>query len=257
MTPTAFPFSARLALLTLLSVCVGGCSSWNRIADPMAADIAEADATSRGESGAVFGFGSIYETLIATPAKFISQMTGPEPSESVAKMEDADFPDLRISGIHELVSRPWGKQPPYTERYAQIADDDPDHLVRATAIRAMNRSRYDQEPDVLVRGLEDRHELVRLEAAKALSNAWAPEAAAKLRSLVETTGETREVRLAAADALRHDRTPETFRTLVTLLADRDFGVAWTARRSLRRMTGQDFRYSEADWTGWLGQNPLG
>jgi hypothetical protein len=35
------------------------------------------------------------------------------------------------------------------------------------------------------------------------------------------------------------------------LQAREFGVAWQARRSLRRITGRDLRYDDAAWLAYL------
>jgi len=238
----------HLALLSLLLV-LAGCSL-SPSADPMADDIAEADAAVRGETP------DSWLTWWDAMTELFSRVSGPEPGEVADKLE-SDKPDERFEAINYLVYYDWGRQPPYTDRYDQIARGDPSPLVRAIALRALNRSRA-VSPEGTIRGmLNDSSELVRLEAAKALSNTYDPQASAKLRAMLTAAGETRDVRVAVADALRHDRTPEGYRALVGVLGDRDFAVAWTARRSLRRMTGQDFRWSEADWAKWLANNRLG
>src|SRR5437588_728587 len=66
---------------------------------------------------------------------------GRTPRNAAVKMEDQYFPDERREGINELVKRDFGKREPYTKRYDQIAKFDDDWLVRATAIRALNRAR--------------------------------------------------------------------------------------------------------------------
>jgi hypothetical protein len=237
----------HLALFSLL-LALTGCSL-SPSADPMGDDIAEADATVRGETP------TYWLSWWDSTVEFFGRIGGPEPAEMADKLV-SDKPDERLEAINYLASYDWGRQPPYTDRYDQIARGDPSPLVRAVAVRALNRSRA-ASPEGTVRGmLNDPSELVRLEAAKALSNTYDPQASEKLRAMLTAAGETRDVRIAVADALRHDRTPEGYRTLVGVLGDRDFAVAWTARRSLRRMTGQDFRWSEADWAKWLANNSL-
>ena len=56
---------------------------------------------------------------------------------------------------------------------------------------------------------------------------------------------------AAADALRHYKNIEVARTLVLMLSDRDFGIAWTAHQSLLTLTGKDLRYDEVAWLAYL------
>lgn len=239
-----------MRLLVSLSVllALAGCSLSPSI-DPMADDIAEAEAAVRGEPP------SSWLNWWDAMTTLFSRISGPEPGEVADKLV-SDNPDERFEAINFLVYYDWGRQSPYTDRYDQIARGDSSPLVRAVALRALNRSRV-ASPEGTIRGmLNDSSELVRLEAAKALSNTYDPQASVKLRAMLTADGETRDVRIAVADALRHDRTPEGYRALVAVLGDRDFAVAWTARRSLRRMTGQDFRWSEADWARWLATNPL-
>src|SRR3954469_25365453 len=66
---------------------------------------------------------------------------GKRPSTFVRIMEDTTSPDARRVGINRLVETDFGKKPPYTDRYRQIAVSDPEAIVRATAIRALNQSR--------------------------------------------------------------------------------------------------------------------
>jgi len=180
-----------------------------------------------------------------------SAFTGNTPIRAVARMEDRYFPDERRIGINRLSSQPFGRRPPYIERYHEIAQYDSDYLVRATAIRALNRSRDRAATSVFVKALEDPHPLVRQEAAKALANVPDPASAPQLTRLMTSPQEPRDVRIAAADALRHYRTLEVARTLVDALDNREFSVAWQARRSLVRMTGRDLHYNEPGWLEFL------
>ena len=68
---------------------------------------------------------------------------------------------------------------------------------------------------------------------------------------MEAVQETRDVRVACADALRSYKTPEVARVLIGVLNDRDFAVAWQARQSLRLMTGHDYRYDDNAWVQYL------
>jgi hypothetical protein len=177
--------------------------------------------------------------------------TGNTALNAVSKMEDQYFPDERRQGINRLADRDYGRRMPYTERYIQIAQNDPDWLVRATAIRALNRSRDVEAGPVFVKALSDPNPLVRQEAAKALANVPDEKAVPVLLKLVDNPQEPRDVRIAAADALKHFRSLEVARGLVTTLNARDFGVAWQARKSLIELTGNDLEYNEAAWLQYL------
>lgn len=174
------------------------------------------------------------------------------------KMEDPYFPDERRDGINRLAARTYGRGEPYTARYAQIAQTDTDYLVRATAIRALNRSRDASATPLFLKALDDENSRVRLEAAKALANVPDEAAQAKLLKMAGDDQEERDVRIAATDALRNFKRLEVARGLIGLLNQRDFGVSWQALQSLRSITGRDYRYDESAWLGLLAspENPF-
>jgi len=188
---------------------------------------------------------------VGTAVRKTFAWVGDRPNEMVRMMENERSADERRRGINKLVEREFARKDPYTKRYAEIARDDEDFLVRATAIRALNRSRYKPATPVFIEALRDPSPLVRLEAAKALANVPDANAIAPLVKAVNDAGEDRDVRIAAADALKHYRNPDVAKVLVAQLPGREFGVAWQARHSLRRMTGRDLRYDDAAWTAYL------
>lgn len=184
--------------------------------------------------------------------------TGNTASNNATRMEDPYFPDERRDGINRLARRDFGKAEPYTTRYQQIAQTDENFIVRATAIRALNRSRDASAGPIFVAGLDAQETLVRLEAAKALANVPDETAVPKLLRMVGDQNEDKDVRVAAADALRHHRKIEVGRALVNVLSARDFAIAWQARQSLRRLTAADYGYDEAAWLALLSgpNNPF-
>ncbi|MGN6725020.1 MAG: HEAT repeat domain-containing protein [Tepidisphaeraceae bacterium] len=203
--------------------------------------------------------GTLHEIFIDYPMRLYDYLNGHTASTAVAQMEDANQPDHRREGIEDLVDRAFGKAPPYTTRYQQIAEFDDNALVRATAIRALNRSRDAQASGVFVAALDDDSPLVRLEAAKALSNIPNPNSAPPLLKVFTNPNENLDVRIAAADALRNCKSLEVARALVNVLNDRDFALSWQSRQSLRAMTGGDMHYDQTAWLDYITgpQNPLG
>jgi hypothetical protein len=187
------------------------------------------------------------------------RITGHTPRAAALQMEDHDFPDERRTGINRLVAFPFGQDRPYTTRYEQIARTDPDWLVRATAIRALNRARWKPATPLFIEALNDVNDHVRLEAAKALSNIPDPNAAPMLLRLLNDPTESRDVRIAAADALRYYKTVEVARTLASQLGGREFGLAWQSHRSLIALTDRDFKYDESAWLNYITgpDKPLG
>jgi len=186
--------------------------------------------------------------------RIVENLTGNTAKNAAIKMESEYFPDERREGIVNLSDRSYGRTEPYTTRYSQIAQLDEDYLVRAQAVRALNRSRADKYESIYLSSLDDKSDLVRLEACKALANMPDEKAIPKLSTMVGDNAENRDVRIAAADALKSYSRIDVARALVNQLNEREFGVAWQARRSLKLLTGKDFMYDEAGWLNYLTTN---
>jgi hypothetical protein len=189
---------------------------------------------------------------------FFDFISGKTPLKAAQKMENPNSPDARWQGMTWLVSHDFGRRPPYTTRYQQIAQNDPDWLVRAMAVRALNRSRDKTATLIFIRALDDSATQVRLEAAKALANVPDDKARPPLLKIINNPGDDRDVRIAAADALKHYKTMEVARVLVNQLQERNYGVAWQSRHSLEKLTGKDLKYDEAAWLAFLTKDrPFG
>ncbi len=187
----------------------------------------------------------------------VSDVITGAPKRYALMMEETGYPDLRRKGMLELAERPFGEKPPYTTRYAQIAVEKypdgskADYLLRASAIRALNRSREPGHTALFVAGLADESEWVRLESAKALNRLPDPSAVPTLIAVASRPDEQRDIRIAAAEALQHYKKIEAARALVVLLNERDFGLAWQAQRSLTRLTGKNLGYDDKAWLAYL------
>ena len=210
-------------------------------------------------------------TTLAAPFVAIGQRVqrseGVTPAVAARMMDHGTTPDQRRAGIAQLVTQyDFTHRRPYTTRYQQIAQTDPDYTVRAMALRALNVSRDATATPLFITALGDPNELVRLEAAKALANVPDPSAQPVLMPIAEgrrpvaaispgqPTDEAKDVRIAAADALRNYRNLDAARTLVNLLNERDFGIAWQSHRSLVLLTRRDLRYNQAAWLQYLSSN---
>jgi hypothetical protein len=207
-----------------------------------------------GESG----FYAFFHVLWGAPARMVHFFQGDTPLRTVSMMEDTKSPDNRRAGILKIVQSKFARKEPYTKRYSQIAQETTaDPAVKAAAIRAMNYSRTRINTDVFVNGIDDEDAGVRLESAKALANVPVEKAVPKLVAHLQRD-DSKDVRIASADALRNVKTQEAARALIGVLNDRDFGVAWQARQSLRLMTGHDFRYDDNAWVQYLAasKNPF-
>jgi len=244
-------------LLLLLS---GGCSVFRYDKDdeappPLTKVPKPRPSTETGSFDSVGG--SFHEIFIDFPGRVWDNMFGTTASVQAQDME-SDQPDRRRLGLVSLTDRPFGKAPPYTTRYKQIAQFDTSPLVRATALRSLNRSRDESATGIMIAALDDESPLVRLEAAKGLANLPNSNAAGPLLKVFTNPKEEVDVRIAAADALRYNRTLEVARALVDTLQSPDFGIAWQSRQSLRAMTGQDLHYNQSAWLELLSspQSPL-
>ena len=189
--------------------------------------------------------------LFQEPIDQLRVAQGDTARKAVLKMENKDSADDRRYGMNRLLEFSYTKRPPYTRAYEGLARLDPDFTVRAAAIRACNRSRDRNATPVFIKGLAGKNDLVRLESAKALANIPDPNAAAPLMNLANNVDENRDVRIAAADAIKYYRTLEVARTLSGILSDHDFSVGWQARRSLVYLTHRDFGYDQGAWLGYL------
>lgn len=186
----------------------------------------------------------------ATADKLYEMITVNSFKEAARNLRSSDA-DVRRVALTRVASRSYGRGLPYTDVYRTTAQVDPDGLVRATAVRSLNRVRDLNSGPVLVAALGDGHPQVRLEAAKALSNL--PDAAAEtpLRALAQSNDQDIDIRIAALDAMRHYRSLETQRALVGQLNSSNFALAWQARRSLYLQNNVDYHYDEAAWLNYL------
>ena len=221
-----------------------------------------------GKAALIAAGGLVVLAFIAYPFVAIysaaSRSSGDTPLKSARAMDNPDYPDVRIQGINGLVTRyEFAHHPPYTIRYAELAERDPDYLVRATAIRALNISRDPTATPIFISALEDEHEPIRLEACKALNNVPDERAIPGLMRRLEghrdaiveghpqEVEEDPDVRIAAAQALRRYPKLEVATALVGYLNERNFAVAWQSHRSLEQMTHADWNYDEAAWLRFL------
>ena len=239
------------AIATMTAVMAGGavgCANHDHPPTPVTASFDMQPVPKRAGNRALRGLGETLDTL-----------TGKTPIADVARMENPRSADERRKGIARLATRDFAQEPLYTRRYRQIAQGDADATVRAAAIRALNASRDKSAVPVFIAALGDESDLVRLQAAKALSNIPDPAAADPLVRVLGNRAETRDVRIAASEALRHYRNPEVARVLAGTVGGRDFSIAWQSRWSLKILTGNDYGYDERAWLEYLTgpNNPLG
>src|SRR5690606_35838802 len=110
------------------------------------------------------------EGIVDYGGRAIDLLSGETALRDARMMYDTDFPDQRRKGINNLVRRHYGGEDVYISAYRAIARTDEDWLVRATAIRALNRVRDENSRELFVESLGHENPQIRLEAAKALAN---------------------------------------------------------------------------------------
>lgn len=199
--------------------------------------------------------GSAFNAL-AFPVTFTTEatvrwMTDDRPSKADKMLEDKTSPDNRREGMNKLAEFGFLKNEVFTKRCRQIAVSDTDPIVRATAIRTANRARDIKAIKLFISGLSDPSVFVRLESAKALANIPDVSAIPLLIDTLGNTNENRDVRVAAADALKHYRTLPVGRALSDALNDRSFAISWQSQRSLRYMTDRNFGYDAGAWLAYF------
>ena len=244
----AFAFAVVVSTGLMMAGAVGGCAGNDQLPTPTTASFDMTPVPPRTGGGWFDGL-----------AHTVGNLAGKTPIADVRMMENAQSADERRQGIYNLVKRDFARREPYTRRYRQIAQSDPDATVRAAAIRALNASRDREAIPLFITALTDKSELVRLQAAKALSNIPDPTAAEPLSRVLGNQAEMRDVRIAASEALRHYRDIGVARVLAGTMSGRDFSLAWQSRWTLKILTGGDFGYSEREWLQFLTgpAKPLG
>ena len=224
-----------------------------------------------GEIQQFFGF--VEFVFYKFPKQTIDLYLGNTPGKYARMMEDDQSADQRRTGILRLVTDyDFARKGDYTRRYWQIAQGDPDYLVRVAAIRALDRSRNATVTPIAINALDDANPLLRLEAAKAIANVPDEKAIPALlkhmnpiidvrseSGRLEAVQESRDVRVACADALRNFHNRDVTTALIDVLRDKDFEVSWQARKGLVLMTGHDFKYDPNAWRDYFSkaEKPFG
>ena len=263
----------RILVVVLAAMVVAGCGGTPVIQDappPISKSTAIPKVGQIDDDREYDGTENIFIALLLLPPRAvgglidfvgdrIAFMQGDTPVRAAKMTTDEASADNRRDGIYKLAGYEFAHRPPYTTRYEQMAQVDPDPTVRAAALRACSIANDSHATSLFVSCLSDKSELVRLEAAKGLCNLPDANAVAALLHASGSPDENRDVRIAATDALKYYRTPEVARGLVNSLTDRDFALAFQARRSLIYMTHRDFEFDQGKWLGYFAgpEKPLG
>ena len=250
-----------LALAVLIAAPLSGCTTTGhadrdglafherREIEAARADV-EPGAWARTKDAGAFVFRDV-------PQWVWERLRGQTPIDYARQLE-SPLASQRRAALLNLAGRDFGDGADYVTVYKAAALNDPDPMVRAAGLRALNLARAEGEAGVFVSALGDEVPAVRLEAAKALANCPHAEAKAPLLAMLEGDADV-DNRIAAAEALRHYPDVEVARRLANATGDEDFGLAWQAADSLSYLTGQELAYDPARWLAYLAaaDDPFG
>ncbi len=170
----------------------------------------------------------------------------PAPEDYLEAMVKAPDPDRRRAAIDALSASAAGEEDRCVAAYARVLDEDEDAAVRASAVRAIGRTRNRKHVGHLVKALSDRSSIVRWDAAVALEH-FSGDPAGDALSEHALDDASEDVRAACARSLRSYPQPAVLRALVRCLRDESFSVRYRAQESLVALTGRDFGYDAEGW----------
>jgi HEAT repeat protein len=174
-----------------------------------------------------------------------------ERQKLVAEAFDTKSADRRRLGILQLYQEDWGRQEPCLSAYALLAQDK-EPIVRAAAIVAVVESRNPAYIHVLLDALDrDKEaEYIRVDAAEGLRKVVAPTAVEPLIRHAKSDPSL-DVRLRCIRALVHYPQKNVLDALLVCVGDEEFGIRFTARRTLTSLTGEDAVYDVNLWSQTL------
>lgn len=181
---------------------------------------------------------------------FMEGLRPPTPIEAAVWAADFNDPGKQRRGIVLLVNAPFGGEEAYLELYRALAQESPDPLVRAAAIRGIGRWGAPADAGILAKGLDNESDQVRLESAISLQRIHAPDVEDAIWKRLTDGNEIESVRVELAIALGQYRSDASFQALCLALDDRSLTLNLAAADSLRVMTGRDFGIDALAWLSW-------
>jgi len=199
-------------------------------------------------------------------------LTRPSPRQRILIALEASHPDTRRKALRGLIKRKEVSEDWAVKAMDVIARTDSDPQVRCVALRGLMRSGSPVgietalailEPRLATRPARTGEADVRLDAVALLAQhlgagsvpADRSEAVGRVIRRAAMDDTDRQVRMAAIRALRHLPNRQTLTTLVGLLRQPDFGLAYEAEMSLRALTGHVGDFEAESWQAWLETTP--
>lgn len=177
----------------------------------------------------------------------------PPPASTLVARVAGDHADERREALQALAADKKARTVPSVVKiFCAVARNPKEEpLVRAAAVRGLGLMEGQGVLETLSQvAVDDSNHYVRADAAVALGCQGKTEG---LGALVEALNAdpSADVRLEAAEALRHFKDAAAAEALAAALADRDIAVARKAWESLRYMTGQDLPRRSQAWIEFL------
>lgn len=169
--------------------------------------------------------------------------------------------DKRYRGTMLLSNAYFAGQSVYIKLFEDAAKD-PDASVRIAGTRALANHGDSTHVPIIVKNLQDKEPLVRLEAARGLQRLHGEEAIVPLMNASrdpemvrgsQGSEENPDIRTAAAVALGQYRKTEVVQHLIAIMADSKLSVNNASLDSLRTLTGQDLGFDRRDWLAWFNE----
>jgi HEAT repeat protein len=157
---------------------------------------------------------------------------------------------MRVDAINAFAMRSTGVDSPeqreITDQLARQIQIEPDPLVRQAVVTAISEFRTPMAQQVLEAGLADENRAVRVACCQALGRRAETVSVPILANVLRTEKDV-DVRLAAAEALGHVKSPEAVQALVAALDDRDPALQYVGVQSMKSITGEDYGPDVQAW----------
>lgn len=197
------------------------------------------------------------------PLTYLAELVAPNEDKLRQELQDnltSSDPEIRLEGIDRLSAGRPAAWPNTPRILALMVKSDPDEHVRYHALRALHRIDPDHPElslpadETIQHALEDESAQVRLECVKILQKKTTEENLNHLIKLLNTEKKP-EIRRKIAESLGKYPYPASLNALINHLTDESFAVAYWARKSLKKLTGEDFKYDPFLWRDWLNEHP--
>lgn len=159
-------------------------------------------------------------------------------------------PAMRAASIREIGPR--GEDASPAERQQMCQDlagqirTEPDPIVRRAIQETIAEFETPLAQAVLVAGLNDDNQDVRITCCRLLGKRNAIDAVEKLNSIAAADADF-DVRIAAVDALGQIKSPQAMRGLAAGLKDRDPAMQFASVEAMKTSTGEDLGSDVAVW----------